>query len=106
MRRLFFLLSFCFLEGIGVQKDNEKAIYYLHKAVKLGDVTSMLKLYEIYVAKKKFSKSIFFVENAAEKGLKGKAGSVIQKFVSDHSNGLIAKFVNFIKNTIHLLEES
>lgn len=64
----FFLLSFCFLEGIGVQKDNEKAIYYLHKAVKLGDVTSMLKLYEIYVAKKKFSKSIFFVENAADKG--------------------------------------
>lgn len=64
----FFCLAFCFFEGVGVQKNNEKAIYFLHKAAKLGNVDSMLKLYEIYGAKNDFEKAISFAKVASENG--------------------------------------
>lgn len=64
----FFCLSFCFFEGVGVEKNNEKAICCLHKAAKLGNVDSMLKLYNIYVAKKDFEKAISFAKDASENG--------------------------------------
>ena len=62
----FFMLSNCFLHGIGVQKNIEKSKYYLYKAVEFSDKKALLQLARFFVSKKDFSKAISFLDQLVE----------------------------------------
>lgn len=62
----FFMLSNCFVHGIGVQKNIKKANDYLYKAVEFGDKKALLKLARFFVSKKDFSKATSFLDQLVE----------------------------------------
>ena len=55
-------------EGIGVEKNLSKAIFYYEKAAKQGYIDAQYKLGSIYISKKDLLKAFYWFEKAAKQG--------------------------------------